>query len=1084
MPLTIRSTSICVILAALALIGGGCSPEAKKAKLVENADKHYADGNFDRAEVEYLNLLRLDPQSGRAIGRLGLIYSAQGRTGRAIPYLMRGHELQPNDLELRLKIGQLYFATAKRTEARAEANFILDRNPLDPEAPALLIATLANPEEAETLRKRLLDLPAPAPTRAPVLSALAALELRLGRITEAENLLAQAKAADATYAGTYSLIAAVQSSKKNLAETDAAFKQAAALSPPRSPRQIQYAQFKIRTGDLAAGGKLLEEITGKTPDYVPAWVALAELSLAQNKIPECEAHLAKALGRDPQNLEALILQGRLHNTRNESAKALALFEKLVETFPRVPVIHQELGRAYANNGEMAKAINSLTQAVALAPNAPEAVMLLAQLQSRKGDHNTAVALLRKVVDQRPDLPQAKMLMADIYRSQGNLEGALSLYRQLEQQNPQNAQIALLVGLTLAQQGNGTDARSAFERSFTLSPDSPTALEQLVNLDLRDKKYPQATSRVDREMAKNPKLEGFGQLLLAKILLAQDDKGQAETHLKRAIELMPDSPTAYFLLAGIYARSNEQEKALAQLTEVITRDPKQVTALMLISVIQDQRGNHKAAREGYEKLLSLNPRLVVALNNLAYLLSEKFNDLAKAQELAQKARQLAPNDPHNADTLGWILHKKRQYPWALSLLLEAADKLPTEAEIQFHLGLTHYVMGNEAPARIALQRALDLDATATWAVSARQAVSLLDISLAGISSSAKPALDKALAERPDDPVALFRLAALQEREGKTDQAIASLETALTANPHNVNLLLGLARLHGTAKNSAKALEYAKAARKQAPEDAEAAQSLGRLAYENGDHPWAASLLQEAARKQPDSPDLQFDLGLANYSIGRVGEAQTAMRTALSLAERQSLGGFTHSAQARQMLELIPLANQPAEATKQSARVEQILQQNPSSVPALMASGAISEQRFDTVAARQSYEKALAVFPDFLPAKYRLVVLGSSLKSFEQKVYDWAVQIRPTYSNDVMVAKTLGIQSYLKGDYARSVSLLKESAASQENDAEVFCYLGLAQHRLKDASYAKSLQRALELNLQSKSLADEARKVLDQGKNSSS
>src|SRR5690349_13967366 len=145
MPPTLRPAGIYLVLAILALIGSGCSPEAKKTKLLATADQHYLAGDYDRAEVEYLNLLKLDPQNGRAIGHLGLIYAAQGRSGRAVPYLMRGHELLPNDLDLSLKIGQLYFATGKRNEARKEANFILDRNPLDPEAPSLLIATLANP---------------------------------------------------------------------------------------------------------------------------------------------------------------------------------------------------------------------------------------------------------------------------------------------------------------------------------------------------------------------------------------------------------------------------------------------------------------------------------------------------------------------------------------------------------------------------------------------------------------------------------------------------------------------------------------------------------------------------------------------------------------------------------------------------------------------------------------------------------------------------------------------------------------------------------------------------------------------------
>jgi len=1073
-----RSFWTLVALTILALLTG-CSPEAKKTRILESADRHYSSGDFDRAEVEYLNVLRMEPQNGRAVSRLGLIYTEQGRAARAIAYLMRGHELLPNDLDVRLRLAQLYLATGKVSDARAEVEYILAHRPTDPEAPSLLIASLVKSEEAATLRQRLLDLPAPAPNSAPVLSALAALELRQGRIDEAEGFLQRAKLADPSFATVYSMQAGIEIAKKNLPAADAAFKQAATLSPPRSPRQIQYAQFKIRLGDLATGTKLLEDITQKNPDYVPAWVTLAEVNLAQNKTKEAETCLNRALSRDPQNLEALILQGRLHNQKGDFEKAQGVFEKLVAAYPRLPLVYQELGRTYANAGDITKAINTLNQALALAPSSPEVSLLLARLNSRKGDHNAAIALLRKTLEQQPGLAQAQFQLADAYRNQGNFDGAFEIYANLEKVDANNPQIPLLKGLMLSQLGKFPEARGAFERAFILSPDSPVALEQLVNLDLREKQFAAAAARIEQEIAKNSKLEGFGQLLLAKIHLAKNEKDEAEVRLKRAIELMPDSPTAYFLLAGIYTRSNEQEKALAQLQEIVTRDPKQVTALMLISVIHDQRGEFAIARDGYEKILTLNPRSVVALNNLAYLYSEKLGNLDKAHELAQKARQFAQNDPHTADTLGWILYKKHEYPWALSLLQEAAERLPAEAEVQFHLGLIHYMMGTETASRTALQRAIELEATASWAADARQALAIMDLDPAKIGSGDKPTIDRALAKRADDPVALSRQAALNENGGRIEEAILSLEAAIKASAHNVGALVNLARLHNTAGHSAKALDYAKAARKLAPNDPQVALSLGRLAYQNKDFPWSFSLMLEASRQLPPSPDISFDLALAAYSVGRTAEAETAMRTALELASRQPVSLFDRVADARDFLNLIVLAGNPAEAAKQSGMVQTSLKARPDSVPALMAAGAINEQNRDINAALQNYEQVLKIFPDFAPAKMRLAVLGATLPDFSQKYLDWALQARISQPGNSELAKALGILTYRKGDTTRAISLLKDAGTSRSSDPEVLYYLGQAQLQAKDASGRQSLARALELGL-SGELATAARKTLAEGK----
>ncbi|HWA29289.1 MAG TPA: tetratricopeptide repeat protein [Lacunisphaera sp.] len=1076
MQLTPRPLFLTIVLVAVALNGTGCSPQAKKARFLQLADNYYAAGDYDKAEVEYFNALKIDPQNGHAIGNLGIIYSTQGRTTRGIAFIVKGHELLPDDLDLRLKVGQLYQATGKLEDARKEADFILTRKPQDPEAPLLWVATMTNPKDADMLRKRLLDLPAPAPTSAPVLVALASLELRLAHVPEAEALLQKAKAADEKFAPVYSVLAATELAKKNIPQATQYFQQAAALSPPRSPRILQYAQFKTRSGDMAEGKRLLLDITKKTPDFVPAWVALAEIGVLENNLNESAEMIAKALARDPQNIEALVMQGRVSNLKGEYDKSISVLEKLAENFPRMAVVHQELGRAYASTGDINKAITSLTQAVTLAPNLPEATLMLARLDFQKGETTAAANLLRKLLAQMPELAPAQLLLADIFRAQNNLDGALAIYQQLEKQAPQNAQNTLLRGLVLAQQGKDAEARTAYERAFSLSPDSPTALEQLVNLHLKDKSYRAAAERVEAEIAKNPKLAGFGQLLLAKIDLAQDDKTQAEVHLKKAIELMPDSPAAYYLLAGIYSRTNQQAKALAQLNEILARDPKQSTALMMASLMQDQQGNHAAAREGYEKMLALNPRSAVALNNLAYLYSEKLGDLDKALDLAQKARQSMPNDAHSADTLGWVLYKKRQYTRALSLINEAAEKRPTDAEIQYHLGLIYYDMGADKTARTALQRALELDPDAKWKAAAQQALNVLQIDIN--RSDARSMLEKALAQRSDDQVALARLAALDEREGKTDQAIKALETATKANPSNVEALISLARLHGMAKHSDQALEYAKAARKLAPDDAEVTQFLGRLAYQNNDFPWAFSLLQEAARRQENSPELLYDLAWASYSVGRVGDAEAAMNSLLNLAKAPNLTVVSHAEEARQFLTLVSLAANPAEAAKQSAVIDQVLKADPSSVPGLMAAAAMNEQSNAIDAARQNYEKVLARFPDFSPAKLRLAILGGSLTAFDQKTYDRALQARTIYPTDAMLARTLGIQTYLKGDHTRALALLKESSASREDPITLY-YLGLAQSQLKDANAAKNLRRAVELGLKGDALA-EARKILAESK----
>lgn len=44
----------------LSCAGVGCSPAAKKARHLERANRYFDSGQYDKAEIEYINVLQLD----------------------------------------------------------------------------------------------------------------------------------------------------------------------------------------------------------------------------------------------------------------------------------------------------------------------------------------------------------------------------------------------------------------------------------------------------------------------------------------------------------------------------------------------------------------------------------------------------------------------------------------------------------------------------------------------------------------------------------------------------------------------------------------------------------------------------------------------------------------------------------------------------------------------------------------------------------------------------------------------------------------------------------------------------------------
>jgi tetratricopeptide (TPR) repeat protein len=1072
-----------LLLAALFL--AGCSAEGRKVRFLADADRYFADQDYPHAEVEYLNVLKLEPRHARAIAQLGIIYSDGGRLGRGVAYLMEAHQLDPENLEVRIKLAQFRLASGLPQDARDQVNFVLSRRPGDADAPLLLAATIAKIEDVDIVRQALQSLPAPAPAGAPVLVGLAAVEMRLNRVKEANALLERARSVDPKLPSTYSLLGQLRLAAKDTAGADAAFKQAADLSPLRSPHRLQYAQFKQRTDGAGAARQVLEDVVKRAPDYIPALINLAEIAFLEAKYEESAGHLKKVLSQDTDNFAARLLTARITLATGKIEEGIAELEKLATAFPRVAAIQSELGRAYVSAGDLGKAADSLTQTLRLAPGHIEATVTLAGIQMKRGDNSAAVVLLRRLVQQQPDIPQAWLLLAEALRAVGSLDEAVAIYRQFEQQFPQESQTSVSLGLVLLAQNKLPEAREAFQRAFASAPGNVSALEQLVNLDLNENKFGEARRRIEEAVAKTPALLGPAQLLLAKSFLKEKKFDEAETALKKAVELMPENQTAYLLLAGLYSSTNRIPEALAQLDQAIARNPKDVSALTLSGIIKDQQQDFEAARISYEKLLEANPRSIVALNNLAYLYSEKFNQLDKALDFAQKAQVLWPSDPRVADTLGWILYQNRQYARALALLREAASRMADNPEVLYHLGMTYYMTGDEVRARDTLRRALANDGSFNGAEAARQALALLELDLE--NSSARASLESAAKDRPGDPIILAKLALLDERAGRVDEAIASLEAALKVNDRNVSILSQLTRLHARRKDTTAALNYAKAARQLAPDDPVVAQTLGKIAFDLGDQTWSVSLFQESLQKQDPNADLLFDYAQALYSVGRLEDAITNTDNALKIARDQPLVIFPRQREAEEFRNLLAAFGDPGRAAAVTTQVEALLRANPNFVPALMLSGMANEQRGDTAAAQEIYEKVLALYPEFLPAKLRSAIVAASLLAKEpspdskvdQVTFNRALQARAAYPNDATMAKALGILTLRRGEPTRAIPLLKEATVRRSADAEAWYFLGEAYLATDDtAAGRESLQKALQLNL-APALATEANRLLGKG-----
>ena len=150
------------------------------------------------------------------------------------------------------------------------------------------------------------------------------------------------------------------------------------------------------------------------------------------------------------------------------------------------------------------------------------------------------------------------------------------------------------------------------------------------------------------------------------------------------------------------------------------------------------------------------------------------------KLAGKARTAQPADPSVADTFGWALFKQQDYPQALALLQESAEKTHRKSSgaIPPWNGAIHdgpagcgeggLRAGFEGPRRFRRQRR---SPASSGLVKSRRDQEALP----------RAALEKLLAEQPVDIVGWMRLGEMYEAEKNLPKAAEAYERARQLNP---------------------------------------------------------------------------------------------------------------------------------------------------------------------------------------------------------------------------------------------------------------------------------------------------------------
>jgi tetratricopeptide (TPR) repeat protein len=349
---------------------------------------------------------------------------------------------------------------------------------------------------------------------------------------------------------------------------------------------------------------------------------------------------------------------------------------------------------------------------------------------------------------------------------------------------------------------------------------------------------------------------------------------AKSQLEKAVELTKNYPEAVSQLAELNIRTGKSRSAIRDIEQFVDDNPGSLRGYELLAGALAAIGRADESIEAFQRLIKAAPDRPQSHYELGIALAAQGKKTEAAQEF-EAALRLAPGyaDPMTQLVLADLTNDRSGS--ALARVNEQLRRVPQSAPLYDLLGLIHAARNQQDSAEIAYRRAVELDPNL---VDAR--VRLAELYEA--SGRASLALPHAEAARKLDSMnlrAVMATAVAYQQMNDVPRARAAYEAILALNstfPGAANnLAYLLSEQPGQEEN---AFKLAALAQQAAPDDPHVSDTFGWILYKRGDYRRAMTMLKQSAAKLPESPSVQYHLGMTAQKLGDTTTARAALTKA--------------------------------------------------------------------------------------------------------------------------------------------------------------------------------------------------------------
>ncbi|HXT63342.1 MAG TPA: tetratricopeptide repeat protein [Pyrinomonadaceae bacterium] len=718
-----------VVLIAAFILGACTTPEKAKAQHVARGQALLKDKKFQEAALEFRSALQIDEKLADAHWGLANAYEGLLRYQEAFDEMRQTAELDPNNLDVRVKLGNYYLVGSKQSpaalsEAERLAKEVLEKDPNHIEGHILLGSVLFaqdKKQEAFVELNRAVEL---NPKRVESYLSLARFYVMTNDVAGAEAIYQRAISVSGGSAMAHYEYGKFLVGAQRLDQAEAEFQKAVQTEPQNREAQFILASFYLvnkqfdkaeaayktlaefdkdkpegrsvlgdfysSVGRMDEAIAIYREVIAKSPEYTQARYRLAEIMLNRGDLAGAKNEVETVLKGDSKDRQALILRARIGMQAGQNSDLKVAIEDLREVLRQEPNSRAGLYFMAEANFRLGQIDQARAFASDLTRNYPDylpAKLMEVQINLAGGDAKAAMQSAANLQDRlaktAPDRDNSPQLLAELKAKTLIAHGSAALqlrdtktaradFLAAHDIAPSSPDIDVDLAMVSLAEGKAEEAIGFYNNALSIDGAHFNALRGLTNIYAAQKKTDQAHARIDQAIAAQPNNASL-HFLKGRVYGFEMNAQGAEAEFRRAIEIDGNYLAAYSALGALFVNTNQQQRALEEYRRIVERQPDNPAIYTLIGMLEMNLQNIDAAIDNYRKALSLDQNSTFAANNLAWLYAiHGKGNLDEAVRLAQSAVQANPEVSSFVDTLGWVYYKKGLYGPATEQLKKAVS----------------------------------------------------------------------------------------------------------------------------------------------------------------------------------------------------------------------------------------------------------------------------------------------------------------------------------------------------------------------------------------------------------------------------